>query len=239
MSAPASLAAWATASALPGVLRGRRSGARSGWPGRAAAWPGRAGAPGRGSCPARPTCACGRSSLAVGRSGWSTTASSPNTMTPGLVPGLHAADRLRGEPVGALARGQADAVRHVEQEDDVQPVDPPRELSAWSAPGEQHREQRAAQLASAQRSPRPHGPRPGAPRSGAASRGSPRARAAAAPGPRRTATARAGWRRRCLRPRPPSAEARPAAAGAGGPTPSASIRLTAHRASRRAPVVSV
>ena len=59
-------------------------------------WPGRAGERGEGELErlrqvrarGRPTFACGRSILSVGRSGWSTTASSPNTMTPGLIAGL-------------------------------------------------------------------------------------------------------------------------------------------------------
>ena len=63
---------------------------------------------------------------------------------PGLIALLHAAQRLGREAIGALARRQADAVGHVEEEHHVQPVHPARHHRPQQRDEEEHH-QRAAQ----------------------------------------------------------------------------------------------
>ncbi len=143
MSAPASLAACATARALPWFCRPSVSSTnRLAWPGGAVASP--SWSAWARFVPRPPTWAWGRSSLAVARSGWSTIASSPNTTTPAWSPGCMLATDWAANRY-ALSRAARLTLSDMSmQEGHVEPVGPARDRRLGQRE-EQHREQRAAQ----------------------------------------------------------------------------------------------
>ena len=140
--------------------------------------------------PRPPTWALGRSTVFFVDSAWSTTASSPNTITLWRSADFMRPGGVGDEAIRALARRQADAVGEVEQEDDVLAIHPPRQRRAAAASAPAAPPARRAPPAPSDRRGRTAAPR--ARRSAGASRAAPRAPAA-----RRARSTNSGHSSRC------------------------------------------